>query len=203
MKLRLILLVCCALFAGPGCSDDDPVNNESDNSSIRISGSLKFNKDITIPSNARLIVAWSVSADNPDYVYVYGEGSISIPESSFTISFDEAPPEIALNEGNLGVGTVLLMTKESYQQGAQILPGDGLRPNEILGTISGKALIYISGNPESVEFRDWARDFNSGFSIGKGVEQQSGFDTFTPDANNDLELTIDNDLSAFWFPNWT
>ncbi len=201
MQIRIALLVCLALFAVSACSDDDPATTDPGTAPFSINGTLKFNKDISIPDDARLIVLWIVSAGNPDYAYVFGEGSISSADNSFQLSFDEAPPAIALNDGRLGVGMVFLTTDQGLHQDL-LLEGD-LLSDGFLGAISGKALIYVSGSPDSIEFREWAGDFESGFNLGKGVEQQSGFDTFAPDDDNNLELLIDDDASAFWFPNWT
>ena len=44
-----------------------------------VRGPLRYQKDVQLPPNARVLVLWSVTAEYPDYGYIFGEGTIDWP----------------------------------------------------------------------------------------------------------------------------
>src|SRR4051812_11294910 len=83
-------LVCAALLAATlsACSyvAISPSANEA--GLFSIAGRIRFKKDVVVPPNARVLVVWSVSSGSPDYLYVYGEGTIRMADSTFKVVFD-------------------------------------------------------------------------------------------------------------------
>ena len=64
-------------------------------------------------------------------------------------------------------------------------------------------IIYIGGDSSKVDWRPWAKDFKQGYNFAVGVDNPSGFDSYTPGDAKDIILLVDTTLSAFKFPNWT
>src|SRR6188508_2656397 len=96
-----LLLSFLFLLPGPACSADDDEAGEGGEGSpdaavetsppdaaeppepdAAPSGAFTLEGDVVgaeIPPNAELIVAWQVTANNPDHAYKYGDGSSTRP----------------------------------------------------------------------------------------------------------------------------
>ena len=171
---------------------------------FKVSGTLNYQKQITLPENSRVIVIWQVTADDPDYGHVYGEGKIYSENNTFEIEFDSPPPSEALNwsgSSALGVGFVIITTDQSIETGK--LTSDAFSTDVILGASGQYALIYVNGKFELMEERYWFTDYIQGYSVGKGVDiPDSVFDGFEPVDPTAMEIIID-DFEDIEFPNWT
>jgi hypothetical protein len=184
-----------ALVLGAAACGGD--SNDPSDVLITVSGSVTNLSGQQIPSTARVIVAWVVSATQSDYAYVYGEGTFH--GSTFQVAFRQPPPAEALNAGQLGVGIVVLTTSTSLRDGVH-LEDVALEPGELLGATGRHAVIYKA--TESVDQVDWEQAFPLGFNAGIGVDRENAFDAFAPTAPTSLELIVD-DLDNIDFVNWT
>jgi hypothetical protein len=167
------------------------------------SGTMKDRKQIQLPENARVVVVWVVTAGNPNYDYVFGEGTIDYGNKSFKIEFDEPPPSEALNwydSGALGVGIVLITTGQRLENG--VFSPDSVINTDVLGASGQYCIIYAEGNFETLGMGSWLKDFNQGYSVGKGIKIPSDFDGFEPIDPTTIEIIID-DLENIEFVNWT
>jgi len=169
-----------------------------------VTGSLNYRKETQIPENARLLVLWSVTADYPDYTYLFGEGTIDVGTGSFQLVFDGPPPSEALNwmgSSALGVGVVIITTDQTLQFG-KMLP-DALSTADILGASGQYSIIYVNNGFEMGEYIPWFNEFNPGYSIGKGVDiPDNVIDEFEPIDLRTFEIIID-DFEKIKFVNWT
>jgi len=184
-----------ALVLGAAACGGD--SNGPSDALLTVSGSVTNLSGQQIPSTARVVVAWVVSATQSDYAYVFGEGTVQ--GSTFQVTFRQPPPAEALNAGQLGVGIVVLTTSTSLRDGVH-LEDVAVDPSELLGATGRHAVIYKA--TESVDQVDWEAAFPLGFSAGVGVEREVDFDAFAPTAATSLELIVD-DLDNIDFVNWT
>jgi len=150
----------------------------------------------SVPTGARVVVAWVVTSADPDYTYIYGEGSVQ--GSTYQVTFTAPPPALALNEGQLGVGIVLLTTGTGLHSGMKL--EDAPANTVLLGATGNYAVIYKA--VDDVTRVDWAGAFPLGFGAGVGVERPQDFDAFAPTDAGNLELIVD-DIDNIDFVNWT
>jgi len=190
-------------FVLAACGDDDPVNPPA-TGVYTVSGKLKCNKATTVPADARVLVAWSVSSGSPDYMYIYGEGTANMADSTFRVTFDSLPPADALNRYGLGVGLVFVTTNKAIAEGKYVgMAADSLFEGAFVGGAPDYAVIYINGSPDSVALgRSWAKKFQTGFNTGKGVRTTGTFEEFEPTPATGIEMIID-ELSNLDWVNWT
>jgi photosystem II stability/assembly factor-like uncharacterized protein len=168
-----------------------------------VTGPLNYRKDIQLPENARLLVLWFVIAEDPQYIYTFGEGSMDPASNSFELVFDGPPPSHALNwmgSSALGVGLLVITTNQALQTGT--ISPEFLPANEILGVSAQYSIIYANNGFEIGEYMPWFNEFNPGYSVGKGVDvPDSAFDAFEPVDPWTLEIIID-DLEKIALVNW-
>lgn len=194
------------LLVLPACSDDaDPVAPPSDK--YTVTGTVQVKPGLEVADNLVLVGVWSVSSGSPDYVYVFGKGTVDFNTMKFTISYDKIPPLLALNDyssqgkPSLGVSMIVLTDLKNTEP-HKIGIAD---TSNFWGAVSNFGVIYIGGDPKKFETSTgstWPSLFPSGYSIGKGVEQQTGFDTFVP-STEPLILIVTDDPKDIVFPNWT
>jgi hypothetical protein len=175
----------------PGCSDD-PV---SPSLPVTFSGTIQVLNGTTVPPDARVVVLWGVSATSPDYTYAWGIGT-SGSNGTFTITFSEEPPAAALNQGELGVGLVILTTDQTLQEGQ--VPATYTYPG-VIGMSENHSIIFTKNLSSSLQ-ADWPGRF-SGYGLGE-VERASPFDSFKSVARDALKLVVD-DPANLNPPNWT
>jgi hypothetical protein len=200
---RLFTLVAAlALLIVAGCSDSTTNNPPGSTGIYTVSGKLKFDSSLQIPANSQAIVVWSVSSGSPDYTYVFGHGAINMADSTFKVVFDSTPPAAALNSYGLGVGLVVV-TSTSFPDGKLTDQQLDTLQAHISGGSEDYAVIYLAKSPDSVALgRGWAKNFNSGFNVGKGIRKQGTFDEFEPAAATAMQLVIDIWSRLDWV-NWT
>ncbi len=169
---------------------------EPDGDDIVVAGKVTNRSGAAIPSNARVLVVWTVSAGDPDYTYVLGEGELTDGGTRFRVALDAPPHEAALNNGRLGVGLVVLTTDQDVGPGDELLPGDA-----ILGVAGWHGVIYVT--EPMLSSVSWVTTFPAGYSVGRGVEAvRDGFDEFERVAPDTMELIVD-DLENIAIVNWT
>jgi hypothetical protein len=184
--LALALTIFAACGESSGSSDE----------SFVVRGPLTNVSGQSVPANARVVVAWVVTSADPDYTYIYGEGSVQA--GTYRISFSAPPPAEALNAGQLGVGIVLLTSGDGLRSGMRL--EDAPANTVLLGGTGNYAVIYKA--LETITRVDWADPFPLGFGAGVGVEQPGDFDAFAPTDPSGLELIVD-DIDNIDFVNWT
>ncbi|HET9137354.1 MAG TPA: hypothetical protein VFO76_12010 [Candidatus Kapabacteria bacterium] len=172
-----------------------------------ITGTIKYNKQLVIPSTAKLYTVWMVSSSSPDYFYVFGEGTVDTASRTFKLTYFSTPPTEALNVNQLGVAYLFLVSNPSLTQG-KVSERSITDSAFLLGAVSDRAVIYINGDPQNVNaVRDWEKDFHfkSGYNFGKTWYHTGGTgkDGFEPDSSGNIELIIDNVMKNFSFPEWT
>jgi hypothetical protein len=200
---RLFTLVAAlALLIVAGCSDSTTNNPPGSTGIYTISGKLKFDSSLQIPANAQAMVVWSVSSGSPDYTYVFGHGAINMTDSTFKVVFDSAPPAAALNSYGLGVGLVVV-SSIPFPDGKLTDQQFDTLQTHLSGGSEDYAVIYLGKSPDSVALgRGWAKNFNSGFNVGRGIRKQGQFDEFEPAAATAIQLVIDIWSRLDWV-NWT
>lgn len=191
-----IVLAALGLVALAGACKDSPV--ESRVAPFTISGTVVNNTGAPLPENARALVLWEVSAADPDYAYVFGEGTIDRNTNRFTITLDGAPPAEALNAGVLGVGMVIVTTDQTIRAGRA---PDALAA-AMLGATPRHAVIFRRGALPTGVTIDWVDAFPQGFGVGRGVDRTDTFDDFEPVGASAMELIVDS-LDNMDFVNWT
>jgi hypothetical protein len=162
-----------------------------------VTGTIQNNTGAALPANTRLLVGWVVTSGEPDFTYVFGEGTMDPVAGTFRIEFDEPPPTQALNLGGLGVGIILATTNQAVGNGYDIGRSP---PGELIGAAGRHGIIFI-GDP-AIQNPQWATQFDSGYGVGVGVDVENDFDRFEPAAPSSVVLIID-DLAKIDFVNWT
>lgn len=185
LALSLMLLAGCGESSG------------SSDTTFVVRGPLTNLSSQPVPSNARVVVAWVVTSGTPDYTYLYGEGTVSA--GTYRVTFTGPPPDAALNDGQLGVGIVLLTSGTGLHSGMRL--EDAPANAVLLGATGNYAVIYKAVDP--VTRVDWADQFALGFGAGVGVERPGDFDAFAPTDPTGLELLVVDDIDDIDFVNWT
>jgi hypothetical protein len=192
--LALLLL----LLGTTACDSTTAVEKElePDGDDIVVAGKVTNRSGAAIPADARVLVVWMVSALDPDYAYVLGEGELTDGGTRFRVSLDAPPPDAALNYGRLGVGLVVLTTDQDVGTGDDLMP-DGA----ILGVAGWYGVIYV--REPMLSSIGWVTTFPAGYSVGRGVESTSAdFDSFERVAPDAMELIVD-DLNDIAIVDWT
>jgi hypothetical protein len=161
-----------------------------------VSGPLTNVSGQPVPVNARVVVAWVVTSAEPDYTYIYGEGTVE--GDAYRVGFPAAPPTVALNAGQIGVGIVILTSGSGLHSGMRL--EDAPANTVLLGGTGNYAVIYKA--VDTVTRVDWADPFPLGFGAGVGVDRPGDFDAFAPTVPTGLELIVD-DIDNIDFVNWT
>jgi hypothetical protein len=186
------LLLAASLVTGCG-GDDGPT---APRLPVTVSGTVAVLNGTTIPANARVVVLWGVSSGSPDYSYVYGSGTVS-PTGTFSITFAAEPPAEALNNGQLGVGLVILTTDQTLADGK--VPSTYSFPG-LLGMTVDHSVIF-SKNLSAELAASWPGRF-AGFGVGLVERSTTTFDSFKVSSLTSLRLVVD-DLAKLHPPNWT
>ncbi len=165
--------------------------------SLTVGGSSAVNSDGA--------VVWIVTSGSPDYQFLFGRFQAS--DGSFRLRFDRAPPAEALNDGVLGVGTLIASSTfdlTQFPEGRQA-SGESVRveDNDAGTALSCRyAIIFVQSGLSSIlsSEDDWPSNFPLGYSCGEVVPAQEGqtFDTFEPVNCGDMQL--ETGCSG---PNWT
>ncbi|MEJ7727602.1 MAG: hypothetical protein WKG00_00125 [Polyangiaceae bacterium] len=149
-----------------------------------------------VPAAADVMVAWVVSSGSPDYVYSFGDGSIS--GATFVAGFaTDPPPDEALNNGLLGVGVILLVPPGTKPAAGKIMNWNDIE-DSLLGASDSHAVIYRA----SGAVQGWPTSFPLGYSCGVCVPMGMGFDDFEPVSCDQVEVTGGPE-SSLDFCNWT
>jgi hypothetical protein len=192
MRARALRIATTILLAAAASCVDDAVRPPLP---VTFSGTVDILNGTIIQSNARLLVLWKVASATQEYSYVWGHGSLDV-NNGFDITFDQEPPDAALNDGQLGVGLVILTTDQSIQEG-QVLTG--ATPG-LIGMAEGYSIIFTKNLPAELQSQ-WPGRFN-GYGLGQVEPGQSGnLDTFKSVARDALELIVD-DPEKLHEPNW-
>lgn len=194
-KIKILVCLFISLTVLSSCSKDKSNYNPH---VITVNGGFNFQKFTLIPDDAKVYVVWGVGTAS-EYDYVYGEGKLNKDKSSYTISFDDSPPSIALNRNRFGVGTVVITDGTELEEGIldQTLDFSSI----ILGASTTQAIFYKTESTKSLQM--WAAGFPPGFMIADGMDENSDEvdDFFVPSMESELEVEI-NDFNALEFVQW-
>jgi hypothetical protein len=179
-------------LAATACESDPAAPNDS----LTVSGTIENRSGAPVPANARVIVAWIVTAGSQDYTYVFGEGTIN-PNGTFTVQLDDPPPTQALNNNDLGVGLILVTTNQTIGTGDDI---DTMATTEFIGGAEDYGIIYLRDGNVDGSAR-W-NAFDEGYNVGVGVRHTVGFDDFAPTSATGVRIIVD-DIDNLDFVNWT
>jgi hypothetical protein len=192
MRIQSALAATLLLASAVACGDGGGPSQ-----GLVVSGTIQNNTGAPLPANTRVLVAWGVSSGTPDYSYVFGEGTVDAAAGTFRVQLDQPPPAIALNNGQLGVGLVFATTNQTVGDGDG---ADAIPLEELIGAAGRYAVIYIAD--PSIQNPEWAGSFESGYTVGVGVDVENDFDQFQPSSASSMVLIID-DLANIDFVNWT
>jgi hypothetical protein len=188
----LPLTACDGEPAAPSLGRDVTAENP-----FVVSGTVHDLSAAPLPPEARVVVAWQVMSGSPDYLYVFGEGSIAPSGSSFEVRLPSAPPAAALNSFGLGVGVVLLTTDPAVRTGTRL---ERLPAGTTVGAAARYAVLYADRDPARIG--SWVTRFPRGFSVGKGVAGAGPFESFEPVDAGSVQLIVDS-LGDLGFVNWS
>jgi hypothetical protein len=164
-----------------------------------IFGTLTNRTANPIPNGTRLLVAWAGGGD-PDYTYVFGEGTVRTDTNTFELAFTIPPTVTALNSSGLGVGFLFLTINTTLQGGSDM---EDVPETEIIGAAEQYAVIYLAHEPARVRAdREWAGNFHTGYNVGKGIDLPGIFDGFEPVNPSSVEIIVDS-LNNLTFVNWS
>ena len=124
----------------------------------------------------RLVVLWSVFSGSPDYLYSYGGGTTA--PKDIIATFGGPPPAEALNGGKLGIGIVAALN-----DGATLPEGkvDSENRDAILRAMTPMHAVIYKNTDEQLTSKGWELAFPQGYTCGKCIEAEAGFDTFEKD----------------------
>ena len=198
IMLRWICIL--SLLAGACGDSTDPGDDGEDQTGedVVFTGTVQNNTPGPVPSNARVLVAWSVSTGT-DFTYVFGEGTIDATSGTFQVTLPGTPPTVALNADVLGVGIVFATTNSSITTGWDV---EDIPLDDVIGAAGQYAVIYVADPAGAQALGDWTGTFDDGYTVGRGQEVTGSFDIFVPDAPDSIVLVID-DISNIDFVNWT
>src|SRR5215211_6284031 len=179
--LRTAVTACLLAASAIACGDG---GGPSD--SFVVTGTIQNNTGSPLPANTRLLVVWQVSSGDPDYSYVFGDGTVDANAGTFRVQLDQPPPTEALNAGSLGVGLIVATTNQTIGNGGTI---DDATLAEVVGAAGRYGVIYVA--PSGSQYRDWAAEFDSGYGVGVGVDVVNDFDRFEPTDPSSVVLIID------------
>lgn len=127
--------------------------------------------------HSEIVAVWTVSSGSPDYVYVFGRGTIS--GNRITMNITSAPPAEALNAGNLGVGVVVALERgQSVPDGR--LSNDQAKALKAAAISPDHAIIYRADASAPVVKNGWDTSFPQGYACGACEDADATFDTFKP-----------------------
>ena len=192
-RARRLTPLALALGFLAACGD----SSGSSDTVFVVRGPLTNQSSQAVPANARVVVAWVVTSASPDYTYIYGEGTVQ--GGTYRVTFTAPPPAEALNDGQIGVGIVLLTSGSGLHSGMRL--EDAPANTVLLGGTGNYAVIYKA--VDTVTRVDWAGPFPLGFGAGVGVKRPGDFDAFAPTDPTGLELFVVDDIDQIDFVNWT
>jgi hypothetical protein len=199
MRTLLLLAMLATLSLVAACDTTGPADNSA---LYTISGKLRFDSAMVIPTDTRVRVLFDVTSGTPDYAYIFGSGTVNLSDSTFKLVFTEPPPAEALNRYGLGVGAIVLLPG-AIADGK--VAGDTLDSlvHQMVGLAEDYAVIYLGKSPDSVALeRQWAGNFKNGFNMGKGIRKTQEDDEFEPTEPNIIEILINLIENLDWV-DWT
>ncbi len=172
-----------------------------------LSGRIVFDKNIAIPKNPNLAVFWKASGPNDSY-FVWGQGTIDEVTKTYTINFNNYPPDSLVSKfygcsGKVGVGNVYLFSDAKAARQASDF--NGLIPQNTVGTLRGKSLIFLFGNFDNTSCLlnvPWVNFFPNGYSIGRAQYQSPKSGGYVPDDGSPTDLVITDDPLNYITPIW-
>lgn len=169
-------------------------NNDS---LITISGTLDVKKENYLTSDTRVLITWAT--DEPSQ-YIFGEGIIDIINKTFKIVLEDSLPNAAYYAEDFGIGFIFTTDDNEIEQKFY---HDGIDWETITGAAGGYCVIYKKKNIIALDsLNNWTAKFQSGYSVGKGIDLPGVFDEFEPYNNHSVILIID-DLNNIEFTNWS
>ncbi|MBS2020333.1 MAG: hypothetical protein JST00_46175 [Deltaproteobacteria bacterium] len=177
----LLALVACS----SGSGEVPSTSSSSSGSSSGGTGGLKAvvtSEAPAPPAGSKVALLWEVSAGSPDYIYAQSAGSLQASQ----VSLDAAtPPAEALNGGKLGVAYVTVLDAAATTTDGKI-DNDTFK-SRALAISPDHAVIYRASTESAVK-NGWDADFPQGYSCGKCVRAETGFDKFVPVSCSEVRL---------------
>ena len=203
MKNLLIVLAAIAIIYG-GCtssSSSSPCPGLPDvKGPYTISGHLVFKNQVSVPADAKVICYWSALSSPPtafNSSYVFGEGTLNMADSSFSLTFQGVPPNTVSFTQDCkkimasGPGYVLLVANRKT--------GNWFDTVRVLGAIDQSAMVYCISN---TTLHSWLGNFLQGYGIGSDTSTTA--DTLARIPNTGLQLSVDTAYTDYTFPHdWT
>jgi len=175
MSHRIRLTLAIVWMHLPGCDSGGAAPSPT------VSGKIEG----SAPDSGRVIVLWSVVATSPDYVYKFGEGTAQA--RGFAVTIPGEPPPDALNDGQIGVGFLVLVDPAAVTPDGKVMSIEALR-SMIRGITTQHALIWKqqAGPP----LLKWDGAFPAGLSCGQCAPPPAGerFYQFQPTPCNGLRI---------------
>ena len=178
-------LLTSGLLATAGCEANEP--------STPVVRTVSGSVDTTVPGEARTaVIIWEVSSGSPDYVYKFGEGTVSGGRLSITLPSD--PPAEAINSYGLGVGLVAVLVPGLMLPDGKVAAG--ISAADILAGVSPERSVIwraetfdFGGATPPADF--WPLDFAPGLSCGACTPAPDGgsFEGFAPAACDGIQVT--------------
>lgn len=182
--VRMGLLIS-VLVAAAACTDNEPPTAAVHTVSGFVSSA--------VPSEAHVAaIIWEVSSGSPDYVYKFGEGTVTGDRFSITLAGD--PPAEAINSYGLGVGLVAVLMPGITLPEGRIAAG--IAAADVLAGVSPRHSVIwrvetfdFGGATPPADF--WPLVFSPGLSCGACTPAPDGgsFEGFAPTACDGIQVT--------------
>lgn len=200
MKAILLIVICfTAVFTLSCHSTADP--DSTANKAFTFTGKIDNPNNITIPDDARMVVAWFVVGGHSGYAYVYGNGTINRSDNTFTVSFDSKPPVHALYDGTEAGIAFVALVNQAFPQNEPMPNGTQPIGFKYYGRMESASITYITDTAK-IHFPDSVQKFPNGYTYGKAVFPSTGHDYFIPGDKSTAILRIDTTIKSFTNVNW-
>ena len=158
---------------------------------------------------------WMRTAPNPDTAYFYGTGSLD--RSELVIEVPRKLPEMALQEGLYGVGHIVVADPNyTISEGELSDAEDEALDAVIRGGSENYAIIFKQDPADYIDAtkqliidhseaasQHWFNDFEIGYSCGRCVRAEEGFDSYEPIACEEIVIDSGEDFQSDDICNWT
>jgi hypothetical protein len=133
---------------------------------------------------SKIVVVWSVSSGSPDYVFKFGEGSVT--GAKYVVSLERDPPAEAINRYGIGIGMLALVDAQLSIPEGKV---DEATVDAVLGVSRRHAVIWRA---EGAQDLSWSGAFPRGYSCGRCVDAPEGeiFDSFEPVECTGIEIQV-------------
>ena len=130
-------------------------------------------------------VLWKVVGSRDEYI-VWGSGKIDPVTNSYSLNFDQYPPDSVVRQlygcsGKFGVGIVAVVRDSRAIRDGSVVSGPLVAM--LSGLVQNRAIVFVFGsvaNSSCSQTYPWAAWFKSGFNLGEALYTTMGTGFYRP-----------------------